>query len=237
LKKYLLLFLPVIILIVFDYWFLYIRKEKQEEILIPEEPICTKDCKEGDRILLKDGSSWHILKTKENVLTLFSDATIDLEGKFLPLNTLSMRNTGVPIPFDKQNERTTDSNPYCIFPDLGCSAYEKNNLDVFEDSYIKRIIDNNFLPKIKRILETDNITVRLMKADEFQYFKSLETLNNTKYNWLYYSGYWLMTPYTKYSVYVHKEETETLDVIAPYIGYGYGIRPVIEVNYNTVLVD
>jgi len=235
LKKYLLLFLPVIILIVFDYWFLFIKKDKPEKTIIYEEPICVADCVEGNRILLKDGSSWHIISKDDNKLILFSDANINLEGEFLPLNPLSLRNTGIPVPFDKQNVRTTENNPYCIFSDLGCSAYEKNNIDVFEDSYIKQIVDNKFLPKIVNVLGTNDIIVRLLKADEFQYFKSLENANNTKYDWLYYSGYWLMTPYTQYSVYVHKEETESLAVITPYISYGYGIRPVVEVDYNIVL--
>ena len=233
--KVVILFLPVFILSIFDYWFLFLKEEEKPEVLVDNEPVCTENCKKGDKVLLKDGSSWHILNVLEGKLILFSDANIDLEGNYLPLNTFSMRNTGMPISFDKQNERLTENNPYCIFPDLGCSAYEKNGIDVFEDSYIKKIIDNKFLPKIEHTLGTEEIVVRLLKANEFNHFKELETLNNTKYKWLYYSGYWLMTSYNKYSVYVHKEETEHLSMIASYIGHGYGIRPVIEVSASQVL--
>lgn len=232
--KCVILFIPVIVLSIFDYWFLFIKKEKTE-VLVDNELVCTQNCKEGDKVLLKDGSSWHILKKENNKLILFSDATINLEGNFLSLDTFSNRNTGVPVSFDKQNIRTTDNNPYCIFQDLGCSAYEKNNIDVFEDSYIKQIVDSKFLPKISSVLGTDDIIVRLLKKEEFEYFKELEIKNNTKYKWLYYSGYWLMSAYNNYSVYVVKEEAEHLSVRAPYINHGYGIRPVIEVDYNMVL--
>ena len=44
-----------------------------------------------------------------------------------------------------------------------------------------------------------------------------------------------MTPYSNYSVMVHKEESENLSMIAPYVNRGYGIRPVIEVDYGVVL--
>lgn len=233
--KYFMLFGPLVLVLIFDYYFIFVKKEKVAEPLVDTEIICTKDCKEGDKILLNDGSSWHILSLNENKLVLFSDANIDLEGNFLPLNTFSMKNTGVPIAFDKQNERLTENNPYCIFPDLGCSAYEKNGKNVFEDSYIKKVIDSKFLPKIIETLKTDNIVVRLLTRGEFVYFKELEEKNNIRYKWLYYSGYWLMTPYNNYSVLVHKEESEELSKIAPYIGYGYGIRPVIEVDYDIVL--
>lgn len=234
-KKYLLLSMPLILALLFDYYFIFIKKDEKEEDLVDNEPICIENCKEGDKVVLKDGSSWHILKIVDNKLILFSDANIDLFGNYLPLNTFSMENTGVPIAFDKQYERSTVNNPYCIFEDLGCSAYEKNNVDVFEDSNIKKVIDSQFLPKITQTLKTDDIVVRLLKQEEFLYFKNLETTNNTRYKWLYYSGYWLMTPYNNYSVIVHKEESEVLTRIAPYINHGYGIRPVIEVNYDIVL--
>ena len=235
--KYLILFIPLILVLIFDYWFLFLREKEIiiEEPLIDNEPICTKNCKEGDKIKLVDGSSWHILKINENKLTLFSDANIDLEGKYLPLDTFSTENTGVPVAFDKVNERLTQNNPYCIFPDIGCSAYEKNGLDVFEDSSIKKIIDTKFLPIITKTLNTDNIVVRLMKQEEFEYFKNLEVINNTSHKWLYYSGYWLMTSYNNYSVFVHKENTDDLSVIAASISYGYGIRPVIEMDYDIIL--
>ena len=232
--KYLILFMPLILVLLFDYYFIFIRKNDSEP-LVDNEMVCTHNCKVGDKILLKDGSSWHILGINENTLVLFSDATIDLEGNYLPLDTFSTRNTGVPIAFDQQNVRLTENNPYCIFPDLGCSAYEKNGIDVFDDSNIKKVIDSKFLPKIIEVLGTSNIIVRLLKQEEFYYFKNLEAVNNTKYKWLYYSGYWLMTPYSNYSVMVHKEESDSLSMIAPYINRGYGIRPVIEVDYGIVL--
>lgn len=235
--KYFIVFSPLVLTLIFDYCFFFKKEEIEIETLIDTEPICTENCKEGDKILLKDGSSWHILKKEENKLTLFSDANIDLEGKFLPLDTFSMKNTGIPVAFDKQKERLTENNPYCIFQDLGCSAYEKNGIDVFEDSNIKKIIDNNFFPRITQIINTEEVIVRILKQEEFLYFKNLETKNNTRYKWLYYSGYWLMTPYNNYSVFVHKEEKEELSMSAPYISYGYGIRPVIEVDYNLVLND
>ena len=235
--KYFMLFSPLVLTLIFDYYFLFVKEKPKVEPLIDTEVICTKNCTEGNKVLLKDGSSWHILKVEENKFILFSDANIDLEGNFLPLDIFSMENTGVPIAFDKQNERTTENNPYCIFQDLGCSAYEKNGIDVFEDSNIKKVIDNIFLPKIIQILNTEEITVRLLKQEEFLYFKNLETKNNTRYKWLYYSGYWLMTPYNNYSVFVHKEGKDNLAMSAPYISHGYGIRPVIEVDYNLVLND
>ena len=234
-KKYLLLFVPLILVLLFDYYFIFIRKTKKTEYLVDNEPICKKDCEEADKVLLKDGSSWHILKIIDNKLILFSDANIGLDGNYLPLNTFSMENTGVPIAFDGAYQRLTKNNPHCIFEDLGCSAYEKNNIDVFEDSNIKKVIDNNFLPKITKTLGTEDIIVRLLKQEEFSYFKNLESVNNTRYKWLYYSGYWLITPYNNYSVMVHKEKSNVLSNVAPYIPYGYGIRPVIEVDYNIIL--
>jgi len=233
--KYLIVFIPLILVLLFDYYFIFLKEGKQEEPLVDTEPTCTENCNVGNKIQLYDGSFWHIISINEDVLTLFSDATIDLEGNYLPVNTFGMKNTGVPIAFDKQNVRLTENNPYCIFPDLGCSAYEKNGIDVFEDSNIKQVIDNKFLPKITKTLNTDDIVVRLLKKEEFEYFKSLEIVNNMSYKWLYYSGYWLMTSYSNYSVFVHKEETYNLSMIAPYINHGYGIRPVIEVDYDTVL--
>ena len=203
--------------------------------MVDNEPTCTENCGEGDKIILKDGSSWHVLTVNEDRITLFSDSNVDLEGDYLPLNTMSKENTGVPVAFDTQHSRTTENNPYCIFPDIGCSAYEKNGIDVFEDSNIKKIIDSKFLPKIIQTLDTEDIVVRLMKKEEFEYFKDIETINNGDVKWLYYSGYWLMTPYNNYSVVVHKEGSETLSSIAAYISRGYGIRPVIEVDYSVVL--
>ena len=221
----------IVIPLILVYLFKPVKKEVEE---IPKEKICESNCNIGDKIILNDKSTWHILNIDNNKITLFSDATIDLEGNYLPLNETSMRNTGVPVAFDTQNARTTENNPYCIFQDLGCSAYEKNGIDVFEDSNIKKIIDNNFLPKIINVLNSENIKVRLMNKNEFDYFKSLEYTNKTRYNWLYYSGYWLMTPYNSHSLYVHKEKEETLSLISAYISYGYGIRPVIEVDYDLV---
>ena len=233
--KYFILFSPLIFVLLFDYYFIFVKEEDKEEPLVDMEPICTENCSEGDKILFQDDSTWHILNINEDKITLFSDATIDLEGNYLPVNTFSMENTGVPIAFDNQNARSAKNNPYCIFPDIGCSAYEKNDVDVFEDSNIKRVIDSKFLPKITETLNTENIVVRLLKQEEFEYFKKLETINNTTYKWLYYSGYWLMTPYNNYSVVVHKEKSYSLSRISAYINRGYGIRPVIEVNYDDVL--
>lgn len=233
--KYFIVFIPLVLTLIFDYYFIFVRKEEDEEPLVDTEPICTKNCVEGDKVQLKDNSSWHILSIKEDKVILFSDATIDLEGNYLPVNTFSMENTGVPIAFDIPDSRTSENNPYCIFPDIGCSAYEKNNIDVFEDSNIKKVIDSKFLPKIIDVLDTEDIVVRLIKKEEFEYFKNLETINNITYKWLYYSGYWLMTPYNNYSVFVHKENNYSLSTIAASINYGYGIRPVIEVEYEVVL--
>jgi len=233
--KYYVLFVPLVFVMLFDYYFIFVMDEDKEEPLIDTEPVCIENCGEGDKIELPDGSSWHILSLNDNMLTLFSDATIDLEGNYLPVNTFSMENTGVPIAFDNQNDRLTENNPYCIFPDIGCSAYEKNDVDVFEDSNIKMVIDSQFLPKIVKSLNTENIVVRLLKQEEFEYFKNLETINNTTYKWLYYSGYWLMTPYNNYSVVVHKEKSYVLSRVSAYINHGYGIRPVIEVEYDVVL--
>ena len=228
--KYIILIMLLIGLLIFDYWFIFIKKEKKAEPLIDSESICTENCKEGDKVALNDGSSWHVLSENVDKITLFSYSTIDLEGNYLPVNVFSTENTGVPVAFDIQNERLTENNPYCIFPDIGCSAYEKNNKDVFEDSNIKKIVDSKFLPKITQVLKTDNIIVRLIKSEEFEHFKTLEKQNNTRYKWLYYSGYWLMTAYNPYSVIVHKENTYDLSIKAAYINYGYGIRPVIEVD-------
>lgn len=228
--KYLILIIPLIGLLAFDYWFIFIKKDKEIEPLVDDEPTCTENCKEGDKVVLNDGSSWHVLSLNEDKITLFSDATVDLEGNYLPVDTFSTENTGVPIAFDAQNGRTTEKNPYCIFPDIGCSAYGKNDIDVFEDSTIKKVVDSKFLPKITQTLNTDDIKVRLLKSEEFEYFKTLENQNGTHYKWLYYSGYWLMTPNNKYSVMVHKENTYVLSVRAAYINHGYGIRPVIEVD-------
>lgn len=231
-KKTIITTLIVVSLIIIYFLNLDNKETKEEEII--KEEVCKSNCKIGDKIVLNDNSSWHILNIDNNIITLFSDATIDLEGNYLPLREGSMRNTGVPVAFDTQNTRTTEKNPYCIFQDLGCSAYEKNNIDVFEDSNIKKIIDNNFLPKITKTLNSENIKVRLMQKHEFDYFKNLEYINNTRYNWLYYSGYWLMTPYNSHSLYVHREKEENLTLISAYIHYGYGIRPVIEVDYDLI---
>lgn len=229
-SKYLILIVPLIGLLIFDYWFIFIKKDKKIEPLVDNEPICKENCKEGDKVVLKDGSSWHILNIVENKITLFSDATIDLEGNYLPVNTFSTENTGVPIAFDVQNERLTEDNPYCIFPDIGCSAYEKNNIDVFEDSTIKKVIDSKFVPKITQTLNTTNITIRLLKKEEFEHFKTLENQTGTNCKWLYYSGYWLMTPHNQYGVLVHKENTYVLSIKSAYIHHSYGIRPVIEAD-------
>ena len=107
--------------LIFVYFFKPTKKEVEE---IPKEKICESNCNIGDKIILNDKSTWHILNVDNKKITLFSDATIDLEGNYLPLNETSMRNTGVPVAFDIQNARTTENNPYCIFQDLGCSAYE-----------------------------------------------------------------------------------------------------------------
>ena len=179
---------------------------------------------------LKDGSIWHVISYSKSKVILFSDANIDLEGNYLPVDKTSLRNTGQPVAFDKKNVRTTEKNPYCIYPDLGCSVYEKNNIDVFEDSSIKKLIDTKFVPKIKETLETDDIIVRLLKRDEFLFFKELQNQNKTYYNWLYYSGYWLISGYNQYSVYAIEEGKEQISNITPYIAYKVGIRPVIEVS-------
>lgn len=231
-KKTIITTLIVVPLIIIYFLNLDNKETKEEEII--KEEVCKSNCKIGDKIVLNDNSSWHVLNIDNNIITLFSDATIDLEGNYLPLREGSMRNTGVPVAFDTQNTRTTENNPYCIFQDLGCSAYEKNNIDVFEDSNIKKIIDNNFLPKITKTLNSENIKVRLMQKQEFDYFKNLEYTNKERYNWLYYSGYWLMTPYNSHSLYVHREKEENLTLISAYIHYGYGIRPVIEVDYDLI---
>jgi len=230
-KKFWIVFFSLAFLVALfsEYYFLFFYEEKTEP-LVDDEVVCTSNCTEGSKIILEDGSSWHVLSTNEDSITLFSDATIDLEGDYLPVNVFSTENTGVPIAFDIQNERLTENNPYCIFPDIGCSAYEKNGVDVFEDSTIKKVIDSKFLPKIIQTLKTENVSVRLLKSEEFEYLKSLESQNNTQYKWLYYSGYWLMTPYNKYSVMAHKENTYDLSIKAAYITHGCGIRPVIEVD-------
>lgn len=234
-KKIVLFIISILMLAATIYFNFFFNNHEDKKSITVEEEICKIDCKIGDKIVLNDGSSWHILNINNGKITLFSDANVDLEGNYLPLKTLTQTNTGMPIAFDKPNQRTTENNPYCIFQDLGCSSYEKNGVDVFEDSNIKKVVDSNFLPKITETLKTDEVIIRLMKAEEFNYFKDLEIVNNTRYDWLYYSGYWLMTPYNSHSLFVHREKEDNLTLISAYIPYGYGIRPVIEVDYDVVL--
>jgi len=212
--------------------FSFFSFKDKNKIEAKEENLCIKDCKSGDKIRLKDGSYWHIITTSSEKTILFSDANIDLEGNYLPVNYMSYENTGQPVAFDTINARTKEKNPYCIYPDLGCSAYEKNAKDVLEDSNIKKIIDENFVPKIQELFKTEDITVRLLKTKEFWYLQRLEVIKEEKFSWLYHSAYWLMDAYSPYSVYLLKEGDKSLSVLAPYILYQAGIRPVIELDSN-----
>jgi len=231
-KKFYFTLLTFLLIIMFiTYYFIFFKKEDKIE-LVDNEPICLENCRIGDKVVLKDNSSWHVIGKNQEKIILFSDSTIDLEGEYIPVNTFSMRNTGQPVAFDTSNNRSEENNPYCIFPDLGCSVYEKNDIDVFEDSSIKKLIDTKFVPKITTTLNNNNIIVRLLKKEEFDYFKKLEVINNTSYKWLYYSGYWLMDAYNQYSVYAIKQESYTLTRLAPYIHYQFGVRPVIEIPIN-----
>lgn len=194
------------------------------------EKICKENCNIGDRIVLSDQSSWHIVDIKEDKLVLLSDANIKLDGSYCEVDVTSNENGCQPVPFDQVNTRTTEKNAYCIYPDVGCSAYASNNDDVLEDSYIKKIIDTNFLPKIQNVLHTTEVTIRLLTKEEFENLQALSTTSQQPFSWLYYSNYWLMTPYNNYSNYALKEGNASLDFISSGIVYLAGIRPVIEIN-------
>lgn len=226
------LMILIIINIVYFYKLKHPNMPTQTETSIPEstETICYNDCNIGDRIVLSDKSSWHIVDIKENKLVLFSDANIKLDGSYCDLDVTSNENGCQPVSFDKVNVRTTENNPYCIYPDVGCSAYASNGEDVLEDSYIKNVIDTAFLPKIQTILNTMEVNIRLLTKEEFDFLQALEQTKSKSFEWLYYSNYWLMTPYNNYSNYALKEDKTSLDFISSGIVYLAGIRPVMEVD-------
>lgn len=226
-KKAFIILVSILSLIIIFFSFFKPKESK-------EEKVCKINCKSADQVVLKDGSKWHVISYDTNKSVLFSDANIDLEGNYLSVDYNSFTNTGQPVAFDKAYERKTEESPYCIYPDLGCSAYSKNFQDVFSDSSIKKIIDSKYAPKIKKILDSEDIEVRLLKRDEFLFFKELEEETNGNFGWLYHSGYWLMDSFNEYSVYAFLEKSYNLTHIAPSTAHKVGIRPVIEINTKLI---
>ena len=78
-KKIIITIIIVVSLIII-YFLNFSAKEVKEEII--KEKVCKSNCKIGDKISLNDNSTWHILNIDNNIITLFSDATIDLEGNY-----------------------------------------------------------------------------------------------------------------------------------------------------------
>lgn len=200
----------------------------------------------GDSVTLVDGTKWHVISYSgddSDSLTIFSDYFVlqdgtqyqswDIEWPINNLFSITSENFG---KFD--DGRLYINNTFCSEPVDGeeytyCNIYEKADSTitigdrsgtVSEDSYIKKYLNDKFLPNLKLNLVNnkgldDSISVRLMSIDEIANIEelnlssssvnnisqkdSLILIANLKTNWLKayssdgkapYVGYYTMSP-------------------------------------------
>lgn len=137
--------------------------------------------------------------------------------------------------FDVENNRTSDKNSYCMYPNLGCDAYSANGDTVTEDSSIKQIVDNY---GINLGLNTDLQNIRLINSEELYNLgcdvKAGGSCPNT-YSWLTNASYWIINLEDNESVnHAWGLNSSGFAIKDPLTNNTYGIRPVLIVSKNIV---
>lgn len=162
----------------------------------------TKEYAIGQAITLKDDSKWHVLKISNSttdMVTLLSDYNLNTDGSY---NTSCSSNICSPQAFDKENNRLTLENSYCVKPENGCNIYIKNGTTVLKNSSIKEWLDSTYAPLLKQSLTLNGgnledlvITIPSMEdiaTSDGKIFNQNE-LSLTK-AWLKTTSYWTKTP-------------------------------------------
>ncbi len=169
----------------------------------------------GQKVTLKDGSSWHVLEksTKNNAtVTLLSDYNLNSDGTYNTTCGKDINNTTIcsPMAFDIENNRPTATNSYCVLPDTGCNYYRDNGSTVTKESTIKTWLDQTYYPKLKESLTSNGGTDeglvstlptmdQLAKVDSKTFGQSQVTFES---HFLTTTSYWTQTPSTQNSSYV-----------------------------------
>lgn len=204
----------------------------------------------GNKVILKDGSSWHVLKDSSktsSTVTLLSDYNLITEGANIGnYNTSCSEAACSPLAFDTANER---NDAYCNEPANGCNMYIRNGGVVIKDSTIKNWLDTNYLPKIKTSLSNatggtlEGLSVSLPTMEDIAKADG-KTFNQTIFNenlssaFLKGTNYWTKTASKTNSSYVWYVADNNINVQFASNNEQIGIRPVIttsKLNIETVI--
>ena len=119
----------------------------------------------GNKIILKDGSVWHVLKDSSSstaTVTLLSDYNLRVdeghEGEYDSTCGKGQTNNIYacsPIVFDTTSVRL---DTYCGESVHGCNIYQKNGTTVLTDSSIKTWLETNYVTKLRTSLSGVNGT-------------------------------------------------------------------------------
>lgn len=203
----------------------------------------------GNRVILKDGSSWYVLKDSSktsSTVTLLSQYNLITEGENIGgYNTSCATATCSPLAFDAANER---NDAYCNDPTNGCNMYMKNGGSVIKDSTIKTWLETNYVPKLKTSLENAtggtleglSVTIPSMediaKADGKTFNQAIFNDNLTK-SFLKGTNYWTKTAAKTNTSYVWYVADTNINVAYASNITDIGIRPMIttsKLNIETV---
>lgn len=169
----------------------------------------------GEKVTLKDGSSWHVLEKSTNtntMVTLLSDYNLNSDGTYNTTCGKDTNDTTVcsPMSFDTANNRLTENNSHCVLPETGCNIYSQNGSTVIKDSTVKSWLDLTYYPLLKQALTTnggtaEGLTVTLPTMEQLAKVDS-STFNQTQVtfasSFLTTTSYWTKTPSTLNSSYV-----------------------------------
>ena len=205
----------------------------------------------GNRVILKDGSSWHVLKESSksmSTVTLLSDYNLRVdEGHEGEYDTGCNSKICSPIMFDQSNIR---NGSYCSNSINGCNIYSKNGNTVLADSYIKTWLETNYVGKLKTSLTSSNggtaegLSVTLpnmediVKADG-KVFNQTILSSNISNSYLITTNYWTKTSSNTNTSYVWYVSGSDDNIAVEYANNDskVGIRPVIttsKLNIETV---
>lgn len=162
----------------------------------------------GNKVILKDGSVWHVLKESSNssaMVTLLSDYNLRVDeghegeydntcGKGLTNNIFACS----PIEFDTEGMRI---DTYCGESENGCNLYQKNGTVVLTDSSIKTWLETNYIPKLRSSLTNttgatlEDLSVSIPTAEEIasasgKTFNQAILSNTLNDNFLVTTNYW-----------------------------------------------
>jgi len=137
--------------------------------------------------------------------------------------------------FDSENNRTTDKNSYCTYPNLGCDLYAANGDTVTEDSSIKIMVDDY---GINLGLNDDLQNIRLINSEELHNLGcSIKTGGScpSTYSWLTSESYWIINlDDTENVIHAWGLNSSGFAIKDPLVNNTYGIRPVLIVSKNIV---